>query len=778
MIPVDVEQGGHVDSHLDIVRFNGVLAASRGSLGFSVLPILEEDIAPPQIFHSSLGVNSNPNVNIVLKHLGKLTSNGRGQGLDRWNVPNHTVKATFGAVFSYLYDHWDQMAPNEQVKLLNGNIVPVGHLLIRPGRLFFRLTEDLSPFMHEVPRHFGVYEKFLKHLGVKETPSARDYCQFLQDLREEGRGQPLNANELKAIVMVITSISQEGDQELLDEKRTSGQLCVPDQDSILQPSSQCLVNDDNWLRRRASESVRTAIGMWILHPNIPRRVAKALGVLRISEVFIEKSGYTQQNPPISDPNEVEYQQVMRKLLNNRSFLHSLSSLLSMSAASMQTDSSNAGQYATAGNVGSTAMGNTGGFAGLELLASKVRSLELRFVKRVPTKLTIAEALVKGRGADLKKVETETGNDSLFYFDTQGMIIYTDTSQLKEPVTPEIVLSVCICKLVGLETSLAATVATLMKSGDEAGDAHRVMDAMQIGIDSATLKEKQRGLPGERLTETDMQLLELKPFRIFRVGEIVAVSQIVVKAVDSNEPGWMPEFLPDLDPEDLRYARVVSTGLNSGEGGGGDSSGMRKVQCKVDAEHSITLLSTFIHSFQSAREQDAGGRSKSPSRSSFGSPAFLRKKNGSDALPPPPPTYDTAKPQGVSAAKAAELAVVNQRDVVGAINGLLVRAGIPMSLEEKDLMARVMELESTTKRAETELQLERTQHSETRDHLTDAMNAFKCQVCITNEYDHVLVPCGHPICGMCLGQLAARKCPFCRAAINKSVKVFLPDVDSD
>ena len=77
----------------------------------------------------------------------------------------------------------------------------------------------------------------------------------------------------------------------------------------------------------------------------------------------------------------------------------------------------------------------------------------------------------------------------------------------------------------------------------------------------------------------------------------------------------------------------------------------------------------------------------------------------------------------------------------------------MSLAAKDLMARVMELESTTKRAETELQLERTQHSETRDHLTDAMNAFKCQVCITNEYDHVLVPCGHPICGMCLGQLA-------------------------
>ena len=103
----------------------------------------------------------------------------------------------------------------------------------------------------------------------------------------------------------------------------------------------------------------------------------------------------------------------------------------------------------------------------------------------------------------------------------------------------------------------------------------------------------------------------------------------------------------------------------------------------------------------------------------------------------------------------------------------------MSLEERDLVARVLELESTAKRSENELQMERTQHSETREHLTDAMNAFKCQVCLTNDYDHVLVPCGHPICGTCMEHLAQpRKCPFCRSAARSTVKVFLPEVDSD
>ncbi len=28
-----------------------------------------------------------------------------------------------------------------------------------------RLTEDLSPFMHEIPRYFGVHEQFLKEVN-------------------------------------------------------------------------------------------------------------------------------------------------------------------------------------------------------------------------------------------------------------------------------------------------------------------------------------------------------------------------------------------------------------------------------------------------------------------------------------------------------------------------------------------------------------------------------------------------------------------------------------
>ena len=37
--------------------------------------------------------------------------------------------------------------------------VPVGNRLVKASRLYFRLAEDLSPFMFEVPRVFGAYDK-------------------------------------------------------------------------------------------------------------------------------------------------------------------------------------------------------------------------------------------------------------------------------------------------------------------------------------------------------------------------------------------------------------------------------------------------------------------------------------------------------------------------------------------------------------------------------------------------------------------------------------------
>lgn len=91
----------------------------------------------------------------------------------------------------------------------------IGHSLVRPARLFFRLQGvDLSPFMHECPRHFGAHELFLKELGVREEPSAGDYVQFLSDLAQECKGARLNPNELRAVVKIVQAVAMRRKEEV------------------------------------------------------------------------------------------------------------------------------------------------------------------------------------------------------------------------------------------------------------------------------------------------------------------------------------------------------------------------------------------------------------------------------------------------------------------------------------------------------------------------------------------------------------------------------------
>ena len=172
--PVSIELGGHILYESTLTSFKELLAISAGPLGFSVMPVLDEDLAPPLIFFSALGVTTSPPIEVVLRHLRNLTVNS-GDSLDRWNHEKFSIRETFSTLFQHLYDQWKHIVPPVQDAIKCSQIIPVGHFLVRPARLFFRLQgDDLSPFMHEVPRYFGAHEQFLKILGVKEEPSASD----------------------------------------------------------------------------------------------------------------------------------------------------------------------------------------------------------------------------------------------------------------------------------------------------------------------------------------------------------------------------------------------------------------------------------------------------------------------------------------------------------------------------------------------------------------------------------------------------------------------------
>ncbi len=115
--------------------------------------------------------------------------------------------------------------------------------------------------------------------------------------------------------------------------------------------------------------------------------------------------------------------------------------------------------------------------------------------------------------------------------------------------------------------------------------------------------------------------------------------------------------------------------------------------------------------------------------------------------------------------------IKREELIHTLNSLLIRSGIPLDLNQESLMSKIVELDNNLKKVEAELQHDRHALVEAKDSLDKLHALNKCQICISREVTHVLVPCGHTCCGFCLDKLNNRKCPFCRSSFTQKVKLF-------
>lgn len=52
-------------------------------------------------------------------------------------------------------------------------------------------------------------------------------------------------------------------------------------------------------------------------------------------------------------------------------------------------------------------------------------------------------------------------------------------------------------------------------------------------------------------------------------------------------------------------------------------------------------------------------------------------------------------------------------------------------------------------------------------------SFQCGICLTNDVNRILLPCGHLICDSCIPQLRNRRCPFDRKPFTGVAPFFKP-----
>ena len=638
-VPARVESGAAVMYETRICSFSQLAAKQCGSLVFSVMPILDDDLAFPVNLYSWLHVTTDPPVQLVLRHLKQLAE--QNESLDRWNWAAAGPEQAFSDVFKYLYQNWDSVSDKAKLELSQASIVPVGlHSLVHPSRLFFELSQDLSPFMYEMPRGLGALEAFFVLLGVRQRPSVADYCEFLRTLAAECGDLALNPNELRAVLTIIESIAE------LEGGLTSGQasaltdLYLPDELSVLRPFSKCVTCDEPWTRV-ALGSQLDILGLYPLHPLLPSQAVSALRVAKLSELVVEELNEDSLKGSADSDRLGAY---IHGLIRDERVWTSIHQLQLHSASRDRPVS-------------------------IETSQSLVSSFNYVFTEALETSYALSSHQTGPHDVDLGS------RCAIVYVDRTAATAYINTAAFGPPLSLNLVLAAAVCRILDLDSLVGPALAHVFATSASSEPVVQLLPALPLECDILSLlriggqSTHTTYQPGARVSQDspDRARIELKPFRVFRAGEVVVYS------VDLDQAG----------EGDLRYGTVLSVSEST-------EYGLCELVVRTTSVgDTARFLSTDIYSFRSTRENF---------KTSPSSPQAYSKP----ALTGPPST----QPLILSAIDATPSSASPQAQALSALSDLMARCGIPTGADTQQMLESIVTLTASLKHAEAELRKDR------------------------------------------------------------------------
>lgn len=160
-----------------------------------------------------------------------------------------------------------------------------GTRLVTANLLFARLTINLSPFAFELPALYLPFMKILKELGLQDTLSAASAKNILLNLQRVCGYQHLNPNELRAVLEILYFICDgTAEANASDELNWASEAVVPDDGCRLVHAKSCVYIDSYGSRFiKCIDSSR----LRFIHPDLPERLCKILGIKKLSDVVIE-----------------------------------------------------------------------------------------------------------------------------------------------------------------------------------------------------------------------------------------------------------------------------------------------------------------------------------------------------------------------------------------------------------------------------------------------------------------------------------------------------------
>ncbi|OWZ18889.1 hypothetical protein PHMEG_0006950 [Phytophthora megakarya] len=715
-------QQGQFMSRSVVRMYSDCATPDDQALVYSTMPILANVALPPRVLYSRLGIKSPPPHDQVVAHLLSITNGDRAllsRSLDwQFFLPMNEV---FQAVFKFLQENWEELGSETQQCLISAAIIPVGSTLVKGSHLFFHLGENLAPLMFEVPRVFGAYDTLFRHIGSKELPEVSDYIRLLHDLNEECCGHPLNLNELiavgRAIDFLVAAMSESSYRLSLEEKST---IFLPSSTAVMQSILVMAYND--------SASLCSSIDLTelhVVHPRISTRCCKMLGVPGITSIVTEEL-YGDENPTeLRDNDDIAH---FNSVLTSKQFADGLRKVIT-------AQQQKASLY--------DAFGFIPDFDHLNQRIVDLSIYEVKWVEELHSRF-IARLDFPSRRIDVTKA---TRKGSLSFLDQTKRRIYiakhTLEARSEMRMRESHLVARCINQLLGGVLQDCSVLESILTCDEM--EIPEVLRLLDIYEDPVLIVEKLRGVLGQPLCEADCAIVELAPLRSCLPGELVAVE---------SESGT------------LCYGKIMREEPS-------DVAGVSRYEVKVNSSSTQWMLATQVYFFRSARV----GTSASSETPSGRNTEMIATNHESISLPSSvvavaSETQGSEIASGFSGTKAPT-AMVSSGNVLSAVNDLLSRLNVTLDTSVEDLMAENLRLQRRLEVAEAGRRAAAAQIDKVIREKKEVQDSLVCAVCLENQVNRVLIPCGHIYCASCVEQLPRPSCPICRQNIVSSSIFHVP-----
>ncbi|KAK6241558.1 hypothetical protein SCA6_006947 [Theobroma cacao] len=700
-----------------LASYSEAILSKDWPLAWSCAPILSrQNVIPPEYSWGALHLRSPPAFATVLKHLQIIGKNGGEDTLAHWPTASGmmTIDDASCEVLKYLDKTWGSLSSSDIAKLQGVAFLPAanGTRLVPANSLFARLMINLAPFAFELPSLYLPFVKILKDLGLQDMLSVASAKDLLLNLQQACGYQRLNPNELRAVMEILYFVC-DGTVEAntLDRVDWKSDAVVPDDGCRLVHAKSCVYIDSYGSRFVKHIDISR---LRFVHPDLPERICTFLGIKKLSDVVTEELHNEDNLESLDSIGSVPLAVVREKLLS-RSFQDAVWTLVNSIGSCIPA-------------INNMALGTVQ--SSLESVADK-----LQFVKCLHTRFWLLSRSLDitfvSKDSVIQGWENGSRHRTLYFVNMSKSCIL-----IAEPpafISVFDVVATVVSQVLGSSIPLPIGSLFSCPEGSEAA----IVDILKLCSDKREIEATSNNLMGKEIMPQDALQVQLHPLRPFYKGEIVA---------------WRSQ-----NGEKLKYGRVPEDVR--------PSAGQALWRFKVETAPGMSesLLSSQVFSFRSV--------SMGNNASSAILPEDDRFMTGNRTYNEMPESSERGRRKSSQPIKELQYGRVSAAELVQAVNEMLSAAGINMDVEKQSLLQKTITLQEQLKESRTALLLEQEKVDIAAKEADTAKAAWVCRVCLSNEVDMTIVPCGHVLCRRCSS--AVSRCPFCRLQVTKTIRIYRP-----